>query len=87
MLLFPRRSSSRRTPSSNATETTSAGYAFLFSDPAGEQKAAAKILLGDEVDKFIYSGVELGRLLIQIVLVGGLAFGATKLFATPGRER
>ncbi len=58
------------------SETTSAGYTFIFSDPAGQKKESAKLLLYDDVDKFIHSPIEWGKLLLQLVVVGGAGFGA-----------
>jgi hypothetical protein len=73
MVLFPPKVVTTRNPIFDQSTTEAAGYQFLLSDPAGEKKAAARLVLGDEVDKFIGSGIDWGKLLIQLALTGGAA--------------
>ena len=81
MLLFPPKVIFNKNPLSDATQTQSAGYQFLFSDPSAEQKKEARILLGDEVDKYIGSHIDWGKLLFQLVIVAGGAVVATRFLA------
>ncbi len=74
MILFPPKVVTSRNPLIDQSQSQSAGYHFIFDDPAAEQKAAARVLLGDEVDKYIGSGIEWGKLIIQMAIVGGAAF-------------
>lgn len=78
MVLFPPKATFSKNPLLDITQTQSVGYQFLFSDPAAEQKQAARVLMGDEVDKYIGSHIEWGKLLIQIVVVAGAAVAATR---------
>jgi hypothetical protein len=75
MILFPPKFISSRNPILDVTTSESAGYHFILDDAAAEKKKAGRLLLGDEVDKYIGSGIEWGRLLMQLALVGGAAAG------------
>jgi len=81
MILFPPKVIVKTNPILNASETTSAGYTFIFSDPAAEQKAAARTIFGDDVDKLIASHIEWGKLFLQLVVVAGGAYAAARFFA------
>jgi len=82
MLLFPPKVIFNKNPLTDATQTQSAGYQFLLSDPSGEQKKDARLVLGDDVDKYMGSHIEWGKLLFQLVIVAGGAFGAMRYLAT-----
>lgn len=81
MVLFPPKVIFNTNPVLNVTQSQSAGYQFLLSDPAGEQKQAARALLGDEVDKYIGSHIEWGKLLLQIVIVAVITVVAIRFVA------
>jgi hypothetical protein len=83
MILFPPKVIVQKNPILDQTMTQSAGYQFILSDPAGEQKAAAKAILGDKVDEFVGSSIEWSRLLIQFAIVGGAAFMALRFVEKP----
>jgi hypothetical protein len=83
MVLFPPKVIFNKNPMVDITQSQSAGYQFLFSDPSAEQKQAARLLLGDEVDKYIGSHIEWGKLLMQVIIVAGVAVGATRFLAAP----
>ncbi|HZP81276.1 MAG TPA: hypothetical protein VFB21_06545 [Chthonomonadaceae bacterium] len=87
MLLFPPKVVFNTNPIMNVTQTQSAGYQFLFSDPSAEQKQAARLLLGDEVDKYVGSHIEWGKLFLQLLVVGGVAFAASRFLANPNSRR
>ncbi len=74
MILFPPKVVTNTNPLINQTQTQAAGYHFLLDDPAAEQKSAARAMLGDDVDKLIGSGIEWGKLLVQLAIVGGAAY-------------
>jgi hypothetical protein len=82
MLLFPPKMVVSRNPLLDQTHTEYVGYHFIFDDPAAEDKKNARLLLGDEVDKYISSQIEWGKLLIQLIIVGGAAFGLTRYMKT-----
>src|SRR5437870_5693156 len=73
MILFPPKYTFRRDPIFLQTTSESAGYQFILTDPSAEQKKAARIIFGDEVDKFIGSGIEWSKLFVQFLVVGGAA--------------
>ena len=81
MVLFPPKVIVNRNPILGQSVAQSAGYNFILSDPAAEQKANAKILLGDHVDEVIGSGIEWGKLLLQMVVVVGAAVVASRFLA------
>lgn len=83
MVLFPPKVIFNKNPIMDVTETQSAGYQFLFNDPAAEQKRNARILLGDKVDEYVGSHIEWSKLLIQLVIVGGVAVAASRFLAAP----
>ena len=86
MILFPPKAVTKRNPLFDQSVSQSAGYQFILSNPAAEEAAAAKILLGDEVDKYIYSRIEWGKLLMQFVVVGVAAFVALRIFGNGPRR-
>jgi len=83
MILFPPKAIIQKNPILGQTMSQSAGYQFILSDPAGEQKAAAKTIFGDKADEFVGSSIEWSRLLIQLVVVGGAAFLALRFVEKP----
>lgn len=87
MLLFPPKVVFNTNPIFNVTQTQSAGYQFLFSDPSAEQKQAARLLMGDEVDKYVGSRIEWGKLFLQLLVVGGVAVAASRYLASPNSRR
>ena len=71
MVLFPPKIIYNTNPIMDVTQTQSAGYQFLLSDPSAEEKKAGRVVLGDDVDKYIGSHIEWSKLLIQLVIVAG----------------
>ena|ERR1700722_10327821 len=78
MVLFPPKAVVKSNPMLNISETTSSGFTFIFADPAGQEKSEMRAVLGDDVDKLISSHIQWGKLLLQLVVVGGIGFGASK---------
>jgi hypothetical protein len=62
------------------SETKSAGYQFILSDPRGDAGPTSQIPGAEDVRNALESGgVDYVRLIIQFAIVGGLCFGALKL--------
>ena len=75
MILFPPKVIVTKNPILDQSQTEYAGYHFIFDDPSAEKKQQARILLGDDVDKYIYSSTEWGKLFLQVALACGAAYG------------
>ena len=75
MILFPPKEVTSKNPLLGASESRSVGYHFILDDPAGEQKATAEKMFGKDADGLFGSGVEWSKLLVQLVIVAGAAFG------------
>src|ERR1044071_5966485 len=62
------------------SESKSAGYHFILSDPRGDMGPESQIPGAVEARNALLSGgVDYIRLLIQFAIVGGLCYGALKL--------
>jgi hypothetical protein len=79
MILFPPKVVINKNPIFGTSTSQSAGYQFIFADPSSEQKAAAEKIFGKDADMLFGSGIEWGKLLIQLVVVGGAGFAAIHL--------
>jgi hypothetical protein len=77
MILFPPKFIEHKNPLLGITDTQSAGYTFILSDPAGQEKAEVQQVAGDQANQLVASGVQWGRLLLQIIVVGVAAGAAT----------
>jgi hypothetical protein len=80
MILFPPKVVSKNLFGQRLTEP--AGYQFILADPAGAQKSVTAGLPDDITNAmFAGSGVEYGKLFIQLIVVIGIAGAAVKLLA------
>jgi hypothetical protein len=86
MILFPPKEVISRNPLIGTNVSQSAGYHFILDDPAGEQRAAAEKVFGKDADSLFGSGIEWGKLLLQLVVVGGAAFAALQMTKRPGLQ-
>lgn len=75
MILFPPKAVSFTNPLVGITQSQHYGYVFLFSDPTAQARGAGDIF---GLGQLVHSHVEWGKLIFQIVVVGGLAFFAIK---------
>ena len=79
MILFPPKYIVHHVPILGTTSSQSVGYHFLLNDPAASEKAA----IGEGSDQLVSSGIEWGKLFLQIVIVAGVAYGAMRFMAGP----
>lgn len=79
MILFPPKEVISRNPILGASVSQPAGYHFILDDPASEQRAAAEKVFGKDADGLFGSGIEWSKLLIQLVIVGAVAFAALQM--------
>jgi hypothetical protein len=79
MALFPPKTVVVTNPLFDQKQTTPAGYTFLFSDPAAEQKANGRMVFGNEIDKYIGSSIEWPKLLLQMLVTVGVGVAVTRI--------
>jgi len=81
MILFPPKVVSKNFLGQRVSE--SAGYQFILSDPAGTQKAVAAGM-PQEIANAMFSGtgVEYGKLFLQLIVVIGVAGAAVKFLGS-----
>src|SRR4051812_24361856 len=70
-ILFPPKVVISKNPIFDTSTSQPAGYQFIFSDASSDQKAAAEKIFGKDADMLFGSGIEWGKLLLQLVVVGG----------------
>lgn len=85
MILFPPKIVISKNPIFDTGTSQPAGYHFIFDDPASEQKAAAAKIFGKDADMLFGSGIEWGKLFIQLVVVGGAGFAAIQFLGKQQR--
>jgi len=85
MILFPPKVIVRQILGQSTTQPV--GYQFIFSDPAGAEKpnvpADVPAELKEAIDKAVTSHIEWGKLLIQMIVVAGVAVVAMRFVAAP----